>query len=183
MSKLPQMIAPESEWDFEQVYAIYRPSIFSYLSSLLGNPEQAEDLTQETFFKAFRALTTMKEPLHMTAWLYRIAHNVATDELRRRKLIHWHSLEAREETLEVAGDEEDEPEARYNGTHASVWATLTRIEEKYRQALLLYYEVGLNYTEIAQALNVAPSGMKMYLTRARRQFRAHYDAEREEDLG
>lgn len=108
---------------------------------------------------------------------------MATDVLRRRKLIHWQSLEAQAfETQEAAGSEEDEPETRYTGPAASVRVTLNRIEPKYRQALLLYYEVGLNYKEIAQALNVTPTGMKMYLTRARRQFRTHYDDEREEEL-
>lgn len=182
MSTTQQRTAPASTWDFEQVYASYRKPILSYLLSVLGSLEQAEDCTQETFLKAFRALATTEGPLNMSAWLYRIAHNVATDVLRRRKLIHWQSLEAQEfETVEFAGSDEEEPEARYTGTTAAVRVALTRIEAKYRQVLLLYYFLGLDSTEIAQALHVKSSGMKMFLTRARRNFRTQYSAVRKED--
>src|SRR6266516_3150243 len=112
----------ENSWSFDQIYDEYKTPIYNYMYHLVGDREQADDLTQDTFLKAFRALPKMDANLKLSAWLYRIATNTAYD------------------------------------------------------ALLLYTQEGFSYSEIAQALNIAESGVKMYLSRARQSFREHYKA-------
>src|SRR5215475_16184159 len=79
----------ESAWSFDQIYDEYKTPIYNYVYHLVGDREQADDLTQDTFLKAFRALPKMDASLKLSAWLYRIATNTAYDALRRRKLISW----------------------------------------------------------------------------------------------
>src|SRR5260221_14726741 len=81
--------AAEQSWSFERIYDEYKTPIYNYVYHLVGNREQADDLPQDTFLKAFKALPKMDANLKLSAWLYRIATNTAYDALRRRKLIGW----------------------------------------------------------------------------------------------
>lgn len=161
----------ESSWSFEQIYDEYKTPIYNYVYHLVGDREQADDLTQDTFLKAFRALPKMDSNLKLSAWLYRIATNTAYDALRRRKLIAW--LPWQDLDHEPADVESADPQEIY-GTTELVRAALRRMPQQYRAALLLYTQEGFSYSEIAHALNIAESGVKMYLSRARQSFREQY---------
>ncbi|HET8846948.1 MAG TPA: sigma-70 family RNA polymerase sigma factor [Ktedonobacteraceae bacterium] len=163
----------ENTWSFEQIYDEYKTPIYNYVYHLVGDREQADDLTQDTFLKAFRALPKMDANLKLSAWLYRIATNTAYDALRRRKLIAW--LPWQDLDHEPADAESADPQEIY-GTTELVRAALRRMPQQYRAALLLYTQEGFSYSEIAHALNIAESGVKMYLSRARQSFREHYRA-------
>lgn len=77
--------------DFENIFQRYQGPITNYIYHLIGNREQAYDLAQDVFVKAYRALLggTQVQPGALSAWLYRIASNTTTDTLRRRRLISW----------------------------------------------------------------------------------------------
>ena len=165
--------AAEYAWSFERVYDEYKTPIYNYIYHLVGNREQADDLTQDTFLKAFKALPKMDASLKLSAWLYRIATNTAYDALRRRKLIAW--LPWQDLDHEPADVESADPQETI-GTSELVHAALRRMPRHYRAALLLYTQEGFSYAEIAMTLNIAESGVKMYLSRARHSFREHYRA-------
>ncbi len=77
--------------DFEAIFLRYQGPISNYIYHLIGNREQAYDLAQDVFVKAYKALLngTVVQPGALSAWLYRIAANTTTDSLRRRRLIAW----------------------------------------------------------------------------------------------
>jgi len=77
--------------DFESIFLRYQGPITNFIYHLLGNREQAYDLAQDVFVKAYKALLggTVVQPGALSAWLYRIAANTTTDTLRRRRLISW----------------------------------------------------------------------------------------------
>ncbi|GCE46924.1 RNA polymerase sigma-70 factor (ECF subfamily) [Thermosporothrix hazakensis] len=77
--------------DFENIFLRYQGPITNFIYHLVGNREQAYDLAQDVFVKAYRALLggTVVQPGALSAWLYRIAANTTTDTLRRRRLISW----------------------------------------------------------------------------------------------
>ena len=77
--------------DFEAIFTRFQVPITNFIYHLLGNREQAYDLAQDVFVKAYKALLggTVVQPGALSAWLYRIAANTATDTLRRRRLISW----------------------------------------------------------------------------------------------
>lgn len=160
-----------SEWSFERIYDEYKTPIFNFIYHLVGNREQADDLTQDTFFKVYKALPRMDANLRLSAWLYRIATYTAYDVLRRRKLITWVALPDHDH--EPADAERADPQHTI-GTTDLVRQTLDLMPKQYRLALQLYTQHGLSYAEIAKALGIAESGVKMYLSRARRSFREIY---------
>src|SRR5579875_3391100 len=77
--------------DFEAIFLRYQTPITNFIYHLIGNREQAYDLAQDVFVKAYKALLggTVVQPGALSAWLYRIAANTTTDSLRRRRLISW----------------------------------------------------------------------------------------------
>src|SRR6266487_1221525 len=77
--------------DFEAIFQRFQVPITNFIYHLIGNREQAYDLAQDVFVKAYRALLggTVLQPGALSAWLYRIAANTTTDTLRRRRLIAW----------------------------------------------------------------------------------------------
>lgn len=77
--------------DFEAIFIRFQTPITNYIYHLIGNREQAYDLAQDVFVKAYKALLngTVVQPGALSAWLYRIATNTTTDTLRRRRLIAW----------------------------------------------------------------------------------------------
>jgi RNA polymerase sigma-70 factor (ECF subfamily) len=156
--------APGQAWSFERIYDEYKTPIYNYVYHLVGSREQADDLTQDTFLKAFRALPRMDASLKLSAWLYRIATNTAYDALRRRKLISWMAWQDLDH--EPADMESADPQETI-GTSELVNAALKRMPRHYRAALLLYTQEGFSYAEIAKRLRIAESGVKMYLSRAR----------------
>ena len=165
--------AAEQAWSFERIYDEFKTPIYNYIYHLVGNREQADDLTQDTFLKAFKALPKMDASLKLSAWLYRIATNTAYDALRRRKLISW--LPWQDLDHEPADMESPDPQETIETTEL-VRQALSQMPHTYRAALLLYTQEGFSYKEIAEALNIAESGVKMYLSRARQSFREHYRA-------
>ncbi len=77
--------------DFEEIFLRFQGPITNFIYHLIGNREQAYDLAQDVFVKAYKALLsgTVVQPGALSAWLYRIAANTTTDTLRRRRLISW----------------------------------------------------------------------------------------------
>jgi len=77
--------------DFESIFVRFQGPITNFIYHMIGNREQASDLAQDVFVKAYKALLggTVVQPAALSAWLYRIAANTTTDTLRRRRLISW----------------------------------------------------------------------------------------------
>src|SRR5579863_3106577 len=77
--------------DFEAIFLRFQVPITNFIYHLIGNREQAYDLAQDVFVKAYKALLngTVVQPGALSAWMYRIAANTTTDSLRRRRLIAW----------------------------------------------------------------------------------------------
>src|SRR6266852_3597661 len=88
---LQEQVQREDVADFEAIFLRFQGPITNFIYHLIGNREQACDLTQDVFVKAYKALLggTVVQPGALSAWLYRIAANTTTDTLRRRRLISW----------------------------------------------------------------------------------------------
>src|SRR5579863_9608352 len=90
-SALEQLAQRVDVADFEAIFLRFQGPITNFIYHLIGNREQACDLAQDVFVKAYKALLngTVVQPGALSAWLYRIAANTTTDSLRRRRLISW----------------------------------------------------------------------------------------------
>jgi RNA polymerase sigma-70 factor, ECF subfamily len=194
-------LPPVDVSQFEAIFTRYQTPISNYLYRLVGNREQAFDLAQDVFVKAYRALAggTTIQAGALSSWLYRIASNTATDALRRRRLISWLPLSLFNEDRGVGagmpgGDNDDgmPSGASMFGAHSGydgarfeqhvaerevVQHVLEKLPSKYATCLLLYEYEGFSCAEIAEMLEVSASAVKMRLMRAREKFITLYQQE------
>ncbi len=193
--------------DFEEIFERFQTPLINFVFRLVGNREQAYDLTQDVFVKAYRALAngTTIQPGALSSWLYRIASNTATDALRRRRLISWLPLSLFNDDrgigagmpgAETATAQPGLSEENFSGATSAFTSTydggrfeqrvadrevvesvLRKLPPKYAACLLLYEHEGFSCAEIAEVLNVSPSAVKMRLMRARERFITLYQQE------
>jgi RNA polymerase sigma-70 factor (ECF subfamily) len=159
----------------EELYARHHGEIYAYLARMLRDPELAADLTQDAFVKAYRAYDTLEDPAHARAWLYQIAHRVALDDLRRRRIIRFLPWTG-ESRGSSPSAEHLVMETRLSG---DLQRALNRIPERQRAALLLAEVHDLTGLELAAALGVSHVAARALLTRARESLRQALAAERQ----
>jgi RNA polymerase sigma-70 factor (ECF subfamily) len=166
----------------DALYNKHHTEIYAYLVRMLRDSELAADLTQDAFVKAYRNYDTLEKDENARAWLYQIAHRVALDELRRRKIIRmipW-SGEARGAAPSA---ERMAMDLRLSGP---LERALASIPERQRAALLLAELHDLTGLELAAAMGVSHVAARAILTRARESLRralaAEQDAEKAAEL-
>ena len=176
--------AMSGAWDHEEagafvetLFARHHGEIYAYLLRMLREPELAADLTQDAFIKAYKNYATLERPENARAWLYQIAHRVALDEIRRRKIIRFfpwtgesHGAAPSAERLVM--------DAHLSG---DMQRALARIPERQRAALLLAELHDLTGIELAATLGVSHVAARALLTRARESLRQALASEREAD--
>ncbi len=158
----------------EELFQEHHGEIYAYLVRMLRDPELAADLTQDAFIKAYRAHDTLEDPAHARAWLYQIAHRVALDEIRRRKIVRF--LPWTGESYGTAPSAEHL--AMAGRLSSDLQRALARIPERQRAALLLAELHDLTGLELAAALGVSHVAARALLTRARDSLRRELASER-----
>jgi RNA polymerase sigma-70 factor, ECF subfamily len=159
----------------EELFQKHHGEIYAYLVRMLRDPELAADLTQDAFIKAYRAHDSLEDPAHARAWLYQIAHRVALDEIRRRKIVRFLPW-----TGESYGTAPSAEHLALEGRLSSdLQRALARIPERQRAALLLAELHDLTGLELASALGVSHVAARALLTRARDSLRRELTAERD----
>ena len=82
-----QRVETREDLSFDEIFESYHERIYNCIYRLVGNPEEAHDLTQETFLRAYAGLPKIDGELKVGPWLYRIATNLCMDQLRRRTVV------------------------------------------------------------------------------------------------
>ncbi|MBM4460029.1 MAG: RNA polymerase sigma factor [Chloroflexi bacterium] len=154
------------------LFCEYRSAIFAYIWRLVDNREWAEDLTQETFVRLFEARRRLPDVVNQRAWLYRIATNTTCNALRRRRRFAWLPWQAARAWLSGEGAAIDEI-----GQRSAVEAALAALPVAYRAPLLMHSHDDLTINEIAEALEISASAVKMRIYRAKEMFRRAYERE------
>jgi len=144
----------------------HQASVHRYLVRLTGAPDTARDLAQDTFLRAFQAIGAWRPEARFRTWLFRIAHNLAMDHLRR----------ARRERLFVpidggldVADPAPGPDARLETTQKArrLEAALAALPSAHREVLLLREIEGMSYEDIARALDLNLGTVRSRIARAR----------------
>lgn len=156
--------------DVERLFRTYNAALVRYLTRRLGDRDWAEEVAQETFVRALRQTSIQNE----RAWLFAVATNLVRDEarkdMRRRKHL---ALLAEQERDEVVEPEETTIERAQDAAMAR--KAVDALAERDRLALLMREE-GLDYNEIAEALQLSPGSVGTTLSRARRRLVESYEA-------
>jgi RNA polymerase sigma-70 factor (ECF subfamily) len=160
--------------EIEILFTRHHAEIYAYLARMVREPEMAADLAQDTFVKAYRAYDTLEDPARARAWLYQIAHRVALDEFRRRRIVRFIPWTG-ESRGAAPSAEHIALEGRFSG---EMERALLRMPERQRSALILAELHDLTGLELAAALGVSHVAARAILTRARESLRQALSDER-----
>jgi RNA polymerase sigma-70 factor (ECF subfamily) len=160
---------------FTAIVDRYKHKVHWLVRRMVGNAED-EDLTQEVFVRAYRAMPGFQGRSSFRTWLYRIAHNLCLTELRRRSRRGEHvSLEEEgEEKVHwmLSGPREDlEHEIERRDISGKVRTLVEKLPVPYRTALTLFYLQQVRYEEIAEIMDVPLGTVKTYIHRGRLRLR------------
>ncbi|MFD0867796.1 Sigma-24 [Chlamydia abortus] len=155
---------------YSELMQRYERKIFTFVFHMLksaGLEAMADDLCQESFYKAYRSLSTFREvEASFSTWLYTIARNTVLSELRRHKHVKV-SLEQSGHTPQAASETLPEQTVLRNEKVSMVRRAINNLPEKQRSALILREYDQLDYQEIANILGQTVSAVKSLLFRAR----------------
>ena len=179
----PKVLKRCAEGDAEQFGKLvthYQDAIFNLVFRMIGNREDARDLTQEVFIKAFRRIKSFEGRSSFGTWLYSIAVNQAISERRRR------SAASRGGRIHMSRLDGDETQGRYdppgNGpapderlradeTRQRIEQAIAELADDYRAVVLLREVEGLDYDSIGDVLGCSRGTVKSRLHRARQELR------------
>jgi RNA polymerase sigma-70 factor, ECF subfamily len=170
---------PEDTRAFEHLVAQYRGRVYSTTYRIMGNQQEAEDQAQEVFLKIYKGIRNIQEPATLSAWITRIAINTCMDAIARQQ--------RRPQTTPLLADGYDgevEEEIRYEDTSTltpeesvirselrrCLERALKKLDPSARTALMLRDIDDHSYQEIAEALSIGLSAVKMRIHRARLSF-------------
>lgn len=153
---------------FSPLVAKYHPRLYVHIHRRVRDPETAKDLTQETWLRAFRAISSFRGNSAFYSWVYRIAENVCTDHFRRQKYntkpLHLIDENRITETVPCPSQEVERAELREHFQTA-----LTALTPIRRRVFLLYYHHELSIKAIAAEIGRSEGTIKSHLRNARLQ--------------
>lgn len=152
---------------FSELVARFQDRIYRFLVRLTGSPDDALDLTQETFLRALQSVANWQADAQFTTWLFRIARNQALDLLRRAQRVAFVELD---ETLsEQVPADTPTPEAALQARQRieALEGALQRLSVEHREILLLRDIEDMAYEDIAEVLGISLGTVKSRIARAR----------------
>jgi RNA polymerase sigma-70 factor, ECF subfamily len=178
---LLSLLATDLDRHFRQLVVLYQQRLFSFAIRLVGSPQDAEDIVQETFLRAYHALKSYPvlkvRALRLRQWLYTITLNIFRN--RQRKPEHQSiPLDTSEDSLLLEiEDQSCGPDEEANRHEWRLEMQLASLSERYRVAITLYYFEDLSYAEIAELLNQPIGTVKAHVHRALRQLHKALEAQ------
>ncbi|MCA0362133.1 MAG: sigma-70 family RNA polymerase sigma factor [Armatimonadetes bacterium] len=157
---------------FGRVVDLYQARVLGFVRRMIRNEEEALDITQEVFIKAFQGVASFDGRASLRSWLFRIAYHSCIDKVRRKErqpLIHsYEPTDENEETFEFADHRWDPSEVLLNDELRSVVEqSVAEMSEKLRSVLILHDQENMGYEEIAQAMDIPVGTVKSRLFLAR----------------
>ncbi|MEN8153303.1 MAG: sigma-70 family RNA polymerase sigma factor [Acidobacteriota bacterium] len=168
MNELIEKLKAKDEWALREVMKMYKRPIFNYLFLMLGNREQAEEITQDTFVKVYFKAGSIRTE-NIKAWIYKIATNLALSEFRKRKIKNLFSLS-------------DVSEANYSydqnlGDNIIIEEALALLPEKYRIPLIMKEVDNFSFEEMSEILKKPVGTLKSLVFRGKEKVRSKFEVQ------
>lgn len=166
----------DHEATFADAYRSYYPKILSFIYRRVGSYELAEDLTSETFEKAYVKGRDLVGAATYTTWLYTVARNVVIDHYRRQKraVAGMQRIEESLRTTEPVSDPEEM--AIHNDMAQEVASHMRSLSLRDRTLIQMKFQDGLSYEEIAQVLQTSVPNVRVSVCRALKKLRMQFTA-------
>ena len=151
---------------FEYMLSFYEKAVFNYCKNITKNIEEAKDITQETFIKIFTHRKSIDPEKKIKTWIFTIATNTAYDSFRKKKRKNETSLDEEIETISATKTYYPK-----EGLKSDIEKAMLQINKEYREALLLFYQQGFKYEEIAEILEIPVNTVKTNISRGKEQLK------------
>lgn len=151
---------------FQKLVKQYQEKVRGLVYSILNDPELIDDLTQEIFIKVYTSIERFEHRSSLSTWIYRIAVNHCRDEIRRKRIRRWFSLEKMELDPIAVGERTDGKMLQTERIDLVRWG-LSKVSENHRSIIVLKDFENLSYEEIAKILDLELGTVKSRLNRAR----------------
>ncbi len=152
-----------------EIYEKYKNAIFLYLYRSTLNQHIAEDLTQDTFLKAFQSLSSFRGESSLKTWLFKIARNTYINFSKKKQT----SMELQSDRIDQHLTQQHDQFKRLDDKNA-IELTLLKLPENYRTYIILRDVNDLTYEEVAAITNETIGQVKVGLYRARKKFKELY---------
>lgn len=156
---------------FGELVVRYEAKLKRYARKFLSRKEDIEDLVQEVCIKAYEHIQSFDTTLRFSPWIYRIAHNVFVNELKRSSRFGFGVFDADALLPLLPAIETTDGDILQEEMRESIDASLATLSPKYREVLALHYFEELSYKEISEVLRIPVTTVGVRMTRARRQLR------------
>ncbi|MFA6973476.1 MAG: sigma-70 family RNA polymerase sigma factor [Parcubacteria group bacterium] len=157
---------------YAEIIERYQGKLFAYLYRLIGNRDEAEDLLQDVFIKAYKNLYSYDVSRKFSSWIYRIAHNEAVNYIKRKSLkrfISWEDISSTKDKLVSQSTEDGADDAWIRKESIKeVDDAIKRLPIKYKQVLLLRYFSDKSYEEIGEILGKPVNTVGTLINRAKK---------------
>jgi RNA polymerase sigma-70 factor, ECF subfamily len=169
--RLVELALDGDEEAFGLLVRRYQRRLTAFLSQLVGDLELARELSQEAFVRAWSALSRFDPKYRFSTWLFRIAHNLGIDQLRRRRLktVSLYRTDAEGDEGEVIVPDAKKDPLGHLENHAlasELRQVIDELRPEYRELVLLRHFAGLSYQEIADFKEMPLGTVKNKLFRA-----------------
>ena len=174
---------------FRELLRRYERPVFSLIYRMVRDRTLAEDLSQEAFIRAFNAIASYNPGYKFSSWMFKIAHNLTIDHLRKKRIdtisLHGspHALteEAQARTRPIVESADERPDAYVENLElgSQIEAAIGNLRPEYRTVTLLRHVEGYSYKEIAEIMELPLGTVKTYIHRARLELKealAHLEA-------
>jgi len=157
---------------FQEIYSLFAKPIYNFIWRLVGSPDEAEDLTQETFLKVYSELGNLRDVGQFKYWLYRIARNEVYQRLRKTKRRPEVSIDSEEiPYYDFLADEIQSPDPEQlflsNELQEVVRSSLLALKPKYRDVFVLAVFQKMSYEDITKVVGRSLLSVKTDIYRAR----------------
>ncbi len=170
-NELVRMVKEENQEKYAEIIERYRGKLFAYLYRLIGEKEEAEDLLQDVFIKAYRNLSSYDANRRFSSWIYRIAHNEAVNHIKKkslRKFIPIDNIVSTKDKLNFSSNEEDAQTSWIRKeTNKELDDAINKLPLKYKQVLVLRYYSDKSYEEIGEILGKPVNTIGTLIKRAK----------------
>jgi len=166
----------EDERAFGELIQRYETKVYSLALKMLRNPEDAEDVLQDTFLRAYRGLKSFKGHSTFSTWIYRITANSALMKLRKKQLptVSIDDADERETPINIADWAPGPVEQLLNQeTQEAMADAIEALPAEFRQVFVLRDVEGLSNADVAEILDLSVAAVKSRLHRARLKIRNH----------
>ncbi|MGP4074027.1 RNA polymerase sigma factor SigW [Piscibacillus sp. B03] len=177
LAQLIKQVKKGNHEAFGEIIEHYQHGIYQHCYRMLGNHHDAQEMTQETFVRAYTSIQSFKQKNKFAPWLYRIATNLSIDWMRKKKPLHildqpisddYNSTYVDQIIQEGPTPEESVQDQELNNT---IQQAILELPSKYRAVIVLKYVRDLSLEEIAETLDLPVGTVKTHLHRGREALR------------